>query len=295
MQLVELQHYIDVFHEKNVSLVAISVDAVENTTPLVERLGLTYAVLSDPELSVIGTLGLENPDVEGLGLHATLLLDESGRVIYRKIARRRPLAGELLDAVDHHRGVYEPGLQRGLGPPPRPWKGWKLLEAVDMTLKAPPLSHLTEGQQEALTRMRHHLEAREEDNALRVWRQFCEDNMTKDNGDAVWQQGLRVMREVYLDPLPYAQPLESLRAASRALNALADAQAKRVIAEEQGKAGDNEAIGEARRHVVDSARALGDLNRGHLKSLWDLKSMVKAMDELHQARQRAIARGDRHR
>lgn len=90
------------FDERGVSLVAISVDVPADTLPWAEKKGLTLPLASDPELELIRRLGLENPDVAELALHAVYIVDEEGVVFYRKIARRRAYAQEFLDAIDYH-------------------------------------------------------------------------------------------------------------------------------------------------------------------------------------------------
>jgi len=84
--------------------VAISVDTPENTMPWVEKKGWTMPMASDPELKIIRSFELENPDVPELSLHAVYIIDEQGKVFYRKVARRRAYSKEFLDAVDYHYG-----------------------------------------------------------------------------------------------------------------------------------------------------------------------------------------------
>lgn len=50
--------------------------------------------------------GVQNPDTRELALHAVYIVDEIRQVIYRKVASRRPLSQELLDAIDFHAGNY---------------------------------------------------------------------------------------------------------------------------------------------------------------------------------------------
>jgi len=65
-------------------------------------------MLSDPQQQLIGALGLTNPDEPGLALHAIFIVDERGAIFYRKVARRRAYADELLDALDYRAGTYRP-------------------------------------------------------------------------------------------------------------------------------------------------------------------------------------------
>ncbi|MEM9624346.1 MAG: hypothetical protein AAF993_22085, partial [Pseudomonadota bacterium] len=50
--------------------------------------------------------GVQNPDTQELALHAVYALDENGKIFYRKVARRRPVSAELIDAVDAYQGTY---------------------------------------------------------------------------------------------------------------------------------------------------------------------------------------------
>lgn len=85
---------------------AISVDTPEQTLPWVEKKGWTMPLASDPKLEIIRRFGLENPDVPELSLHAVYIVDEQGKVFYRKVARRRAYSAEFLDAVDYHYGRW---------------------------------------------------------------------------------------------------------------------------------------------------------------------------------------------
>lgn len=55
---------------------------------------------------------MQNPQTNELALHAVYIVDEQGRVIYRKVAGRRPVSAELIDAIDAYRGVYPRNDQR---------------------------------------------------------------------------------------------------------------------------------------------------------------------------------------
>ena len=73
---------------------------------MIERLGITFAMGSDHAQDVQRAFRVQNPDTQELALHAVYILDEQGEIFYRKVARRRPLSNELIDAIDYHRGVY---------------------------------------------------------------------------------------------------------------------------------------------------------------------------------------------
>lgn len=88
---------------------AISVDTPEQTLPWVETKGWTMPLASDPKLEIIRAFTLENPDVPELSLHAVYIVDEAGKVFYRKVARRRAYSAEFLDAIDYHYGRWPRG------------------------------------------------------------------------------------------------------------------------------------------------------------------------------------------
>ncbi|MCH9685143.1 MAG: peroxiredoxin family protein [Deltaproteobacteria bacterium] len=294
MQLGELQQQVEQFERRGVELVAVSVDEPSDAAPMIARLGLEYPVLSDAKLGVIGAFGLENPEIEDLALHAIFIVDQGGHIFYRKVARRRPYSPELLDAVDYHRGRYQGPVELADAPPLRPWKGWRLIDAMGLVLAAPePTAELPSGQREELEAILADLVAAREDPALRKWRAFCRAHMDVDNASAILDLGRWLMRRAYLEGVDYEAPLGELREATGTLRALlnrraelaADAATPREALDQL----DLE-IGAARNAVQIKATALGELSQGELRSLWDLKSMLKAMDELHAAELRRLTR-----
>ena len=60
----------------------------------VKRLGVNLA------------FGVQNPTTNELALHAVYIVDNAGRIFYRKVALRRPTSNELIDAIDYHAGTY---------------------------------------------------------------------------------------------------------------------------------------------------------------------------------------------
>ena len=106
MQLGELQNQIERFQRRDVSILAISVDKPRDSLAMVKRMGLTFHLGSDPDQSVVRAFRVQNPDTQELALHAVYIMDNNGRIYYRKVARRRPVSNELIDAIDAHRGQY---------------------------------------------------------------------------------------------------------------------------------------------------------------------------------------------
>lgn len=88
------------------SIVAISVDVPSDTLPWAQKKGLTMPLASDPQQEIILRFGISNPDAPELALHAVYIVDEDGKVFYRKVARRRPYSQEFLDAIDYRYGRW---------------------------------------------------------------------------------------------------------------------------------------------------------------------------------------------
>ena len=106
MQLGELQNQIARFERRQVNVVALSVDEPAASQAMVNRLGLSFPLGSDPEQQVIKAFRVQNPDTRELAIHAVYVVDEHGVVFYRKVGLRRPLSQELIDAIDAERGDY---------------------------------------------------------------------------------------------------------------------------------------------------------------------------------------------
>ncbi len=106
MQLGELQNQIKRFERRGVSVIALSVDSPTDSEAMVERLGLTYDLASDSDQATIKAFRVQNPDTRELAIHAVYIVDEASRVVYRKVARRRPVSAELIDAIDAFQGTY---------------------------------------------------------------------------------------------------------------------------------------------------------------------------------------------
>ena len=106
MQLGELQNQIARFDRRGVSVMAISVDEPAASIAMIDRLGLTFTLGSDPQQNVIRKFRIQNPDTRELAIHAVYIVEDDGHVFYRKVGLRRPVSQELIDAIDAHRGVY---------------------------------------------------------------------------------------------------------------------------------------------------------------------------------------------
>jgi hypothetical protein len=106
VQLGELQHQLERFKRRNVTIVAVSVDSPSDSSAMRERLGIEFSLGSDPDRTVVKAFGVQNPETNELALHAVYIVDEAGAIIYRKVARRRPLSVELIDAIDAWLGTY---------------------------------------------------------------------------------------------------------------------------------------------------------------------------------------------
>lgn len=106
MQLGELQHQQQRFKRRGVKILALSVDEPEASQALIQRLGISFPIGSDPTQKVIKAFRVQNPDTRTLAIHAVYIVASSGRIFYRKVGLRRPLSQELIDAIDAFRGEY---------------------------------------------------------------------------------------------------------------------------------------------------------------------------------------------
>ncbi len=106
MQLGELQSQYNRFVARGVPVIAASVDPVAHSGKMIRRLGLSFIVASDEDQAVQKSYGVQNPETQELALHAVFIVDKDRRIIYRKIAGRRPKSQELLDAIDYYQGNY---------------------------------------------------------------------------------------------------------------------------------------------------------------------------------------------
>jgi len=81
-------------------VVALSVDPPAKNAALRKRLGVTYPILADPELTLVRKLGIENPKYP-IALATTYVVATDGRIAYRfqeGVVKRPPVA-DLLSAV----------------------------------------------------------------------------------------------------------------------------------------------------------------------------------------------------
>jgi hypothetical protein len=109
VQLGELQSQISRFKARGVSVVALSVDEPADSSSMIRRLNLAFPVASDQDQKIMQAYGVQNPDTQELALHAVFIVDETRNIFYRKVASRRPLSQELLDAIDYQKGTYPLG------------------------------------------------------------------------------------------------------------------------------------------------------------------------------------------
>ncbi len=174
MQLGELQHQIERFQRRNVSILAVSVDKPRDSLAMVKRMGLTFHLGSDPQQAVVRAFRVQNPDTQELALHAVYIMDADAKIYYRKVARRRPLSNELIDAIDAHRGQYpqnDPAKPRRRVDVAYPTNNFQALLEVASVQEAP--SVFSEAQLQALWQAagRPH-----NDDSLIAIRSFMEDN-----------------------------------------------------------------------------------------------------------------------
>ncbi|MFV2089897.1 MAG: peroxiredoxin family protein [Pseudomonadales bacterium] len=172
MQLGELQNQIDRFQRRNITIIAISVDNPDDSVAMIRRLGLSFDLASDPGQTIVKVFGVQNPDTQELALHAVYIVDEQGRIFYRKVARRRPVSAELIDAIDAHRGLY-PQSDR-IAPAKRiavayPQNNFQALIEISQVEQLPGMID-----PQGLAEVQVLIEARESDNALFAFKRLIQ-------------------------------------------------------------------------------------------------------------------------
>ena len=174
MQLGELQNQIARFERRNVSVIALSVDSPTDSAAMVERLGLTFALGSDPEQNIVKAFRVQNPDTQELAVHAVYIVDPAGKVFYRKVARRRPTSDELIDAIDAHRGDYpqtDPAAPRQRIDVAYPQNDFQALLEISAAESLPnSVDH------RAATHVLELMQQRQIDDALIAFKKFCAAN-----------------------------------------------------------------------------------------------------------------------
>jgi peroxiredoxin len=102
-ELQGLQLKIDDFKRYDAAVLAVVVDPVEKNAEVVQHLGLSYPILSDPELRTIDAYDLRHDDGErSIARSATFVLDKEGVVRWRDLTdnfRKRPPAEVVVAAV----------------------------------------------------------------------------------------------------------------------------------------------------------------------------------------------------
>ncbi len=91
-------------------VVAISVDAVEKSKALAADLGLSFPLLSDPNLAVIRAYGVADESNE-IAWPAVFLIDRDRTIKWRSAAiavGTRPSASDIIKAADDYLGRVEP-------------------------------------------------------------------------------------------------------------------------------------------------------------------------------------------
>src|SRR5215475_2546716 len=100
LQGLQLRH--DDFSRRGTEIVAVVVDPVEQNAQVVRDLGLSYRIVSDPQLAVIDTYGLRDtrpPPEPPIAHPASFLIDAAGTIRWRNVTdnyRLRPQPDTIL-------------------------------------------------------------------------------------------------------------------------------------------------------------------------------------------------------
>jgi peroxiredoxin len=105
IELQGLQLSFAEFEKLGVQIVAVSPDPAEKSQGVVDKLGLSFPILSDSELALTRALGLEHegagPNSSTIPRPATFIV-RNGRIVWRNLTenyRIRPKPEELLSAL----------------------------------------------------------------------------------------------------------------------------------------------------------------------------------------------------
>ena len=104
---MELQSHQGDFAARSIRIVAISVDPVAKSQELAKDRGLTFPLLSDPDMTVIREYGVAD-EGNGIAWPAEFLIDKGGRIRWRATARSvtvRPTSADVLRAFDTDGGA----------------------------------------------------------------------------------------------------------------------------------------------------------------------------------------------
>jgi peroxiredoxin len=99
---VELQSHQADFTARAIRVVAISVDPVDKSQGFARDLGLSFALLSDPEMKAIRAYGVAD-ESNGIAWPAEFLIEKGGRIVWRGTAKavaERPSTTDVLSAWD---------------------------------------------------------------------------------------------------------------------------------------------------------------------------------------------------
>lgn len=101
-QLGELNKRFADFRQKGVTIAAISVDSVQDTAAMHQRLGLLFELYSDPDLAVITKFGVDDYG-NGISRPATFVIQPGGSITFKKVGDKpddRPSVDEILAALE---------------------------------------------------------------------------------------------------------------------------------------------------------------------------------------------------
>ena len=212
MQLGELQNQLHRFNKRKASIVGISVDPPTDSLAMIKRLGLGYDLASDPDQAVVKSFGVQNPETQELALHAVYILNSDGQIVYRKVARRRPVSAELVDAIDAALGTYpqyDSAAPRKRVQVAYPTNNFQALLEVSQADALPKAVHA-----DAYAQVLSLIKQRKGDDAIFAFRQLLQNSGVRDQA-ALMDAVRYLVFEIYFQDLPEA--LETGRDLARRL------------------------------------------------------------------------------
>jgi len=97
-QLVKLQRRLDELTSEGAAVFAVSIDTPEHAQKVVQQFGLTFPILSDPEMRVIRPYGMKGERMEMADL-GYVVIDREGHIRAKRIDRE---FGDRVELLLHH-------------------------------------------------------------------------------------------------------------------------------------------------------------------------------------------------
>ncbi len=99
---MELQEHLEGYRSRGVTVVGVSVDSAKNSRILARKLGVTFPLLVDDNLTAIRAWGVLDAEND-FAWPAVFLVDRSGKIVWRELSenyRKRPASEAMFERID---------------------------------------------------------------------------------------------------------------------------------------------------------------------------------------------------